>query len=188
MKYLFLFLFLLLSLSFGQVPVWEYDDDGTKYSAWSTTNFNYLLTSEATATYSKTFYLRSMNQSKEFNGLVTLFTELDTLASDTSTYSGLCEPDTIIFFPEYWGGRSIGWITGDTITWRQAVDDTSMIAVSDLKKLIIPTHVGYTFFWNSSPTDSLMQGSAFNNFRVVAKTLDTDDSTAIYISQEISVY
>jgi len=91
----------------------------------------------------------------------------DTLGTDS-------EADTMIFFPEYWGGASIGWVLGDTMQFHTRFDSARTGGFADTTTFIIDNAGdGVKYFWQSSPADSFSIASfPIQRVRVRGKILD----------------
>jgi len=167
MKKLFtlLLIFFLVGALSAQETLWKQykGTDGRNYSASIGTS-GAVFTSDGTW-FSETFAL-SGKEDNAFTGLWGVAVQLDSIAGDVSPGGG-ASPDTVLFFPEIWMGRTIGWITGDTMTFYERGFDENAGFLDTVKVFIDSRDHGKTFYWVSDPeADYSLWGFPYMRMRI----------------------
>jgi len=92
------------------------------------------------------------------------------------------DADTMIFWPEYWLGSSIGWITGDTMRFHSRYDTILTGGFADTTTFLIDiagNNVNY--FWQSSPADSFsIHAFPVQRVRVKGKVIDATAAKTVH--------
>lgn len=133
--------------------------------------------------YSKPIWFSDDDGTNAFSGLWGVILKVDKAGTDTVGGPGIAEVDSLRFWPEYWGGPSIGWIAGDTMQFHQRTGAFRTGGYIDTLTWIVDTTAHNTlYYWQSTPTDSFnLDAFPFQRGRVGMETYGDSTNFGLYM-------
>lgn len=188
-KRLLALLFLLSCFMYAQQPVWKdyyTNQAGTQKTKISLSDGLWIITQNDTTLkqyYSRPLWFSDNDETNSFTGNWGVILKTDKAGTDTVGGPGIAEPDSFRFWPEYWGGPSIGWIAGDTMRFHQRTNVARTGGYIDtLVWVVDTTSHGTLYYWQSAPTDSFnLDSYPFQRVRVGMETYGDSTNFGIYM-------
>jgi len=146
---------LLLTVWAGAQSIFDskiYDASGRDYTL-TKSGYTALFSTSAYFSGDSIFYSKPFELSRDGHkstGSWGIAVKLDSIVHALAT-----DPDTLYMWPEFWMGRSIGWVTGDTMRFHSRSGVVGASAYADTVTLLIDvTHHDNVYYWQTAPYDT----------------------------------